>query len=298
MTGAGTQDRQSQERPGTSENGAIPGEKPGTTRSSPDLKGVEETLFIPLWARAVETRRQDGIIRDPYALRILQDLEYDFSRFDKGWASQVGIAVRTWLFDREVSLYLDRHPRGTVVILGCGLDARSLRLDNGRARFIDLDLPDVIKLRNEHFPCIERHETLARSVLDLEWLDRVPAGEPPLFVAEGLFMYLPEADLKRLMTAMAERFPGATILIESLSRRRASLTHKHDVVSKLNATFVWGVDSGRELESWHPRIVFEKQWPYLDFAKHRWGWMRYVRHLRPARDAIKLMRLRFAERQP
>lgn len=270
--------------------------KPTPARPVPALGGVEETLYIPLWARAVETRREDGIIRDPYASRILQDLEFDFGRFDKGWASQIGIAVRTWLFDREVSLYLNEAPRGTVVTFGCGLDARSFRLDNGRARFIDLDLPNVIELRSLHFPDSERHSTLAYSVLNLEWFDRVPAEPAPLFVAEGLFMYLPEAELRRLLTAMAERFPGATILIESLSRRQATRTHKHDVVSTLNASFVWGIDSGRELERWHPSIIFENEWRYVAFGGRRWRWIRYVSALRPAGDAIKLMRLRFAGR--
>lgn len=263
-------------------------------RTVPGLGGVEETLLIPLWARAVETRRPDGIVRDPYAIRILQGLAYDFDRFAAGWKSQLGIAVRTCILDREVARYLDRRPNGIVVILGCGLDARSRRLDNGIARFVNLDLPDVSRLRSTFFPDTARHDEVASSVLDLTWLDRIPAGAPPLFVAEGLFMYLPEAELKRLISALAERFPGGEILIEALSRRMAARTDRHDVVSKTSAKFVWGIDDGRDMEAWHPGIRFEEEWSYFAFARHRWRWLALVGRFPAAKRAIRIMRLRFS----
>jgi O-methyltransferase involved in polyketide biosynthesis len=116
---------------------------------------------------------------------------------------------------------------------------------------------------------------------------------PPLFIAEGLFMYLPEDQLRRLMAALADRFPEGSMLIESLSVRRAGMTHRHDLISKLGAKFVWGIDSGRELESWHPRIVFVTEWSYLRFQTQRWRWLRYIRWLRIARQSIKISLLRF-----
>jgi O-methyltransferase involved in polyketide biosynthesis len=264
-----------------------------TERLNARLTGVAETLLIPLWARAMETARPDGVIRDPYAVRILRELEYDFSNFEDGWKSQLGIAIRTWILDREVAQYLARRPDGLVVILGCGLDARSRRLDNGRASWIDLDLPDVIAVRERLIPPVERRETIAVSVTDLGWLDKISTKVPPLFVAEGLFMYLPETELKALLRALAKRFPDAEILIEALSRKRAGMTRRHDLVSKLGASFVWGIDSGREMEAWDSAIEFLREWPYFDFQRRRWRWLRLLRWLPTARKAIKIMHLRF-----
>ena len=45
------------------------------------LSGVEETLLIPLWARAEETKRPDGLIRDDFAVRLVEQIDYDFSKF-------------------------------------------------------------------------------------------------------------------------------------------------------------------------------------------------------------------------
>ncbi len=260
------------------------------------LTGISQTLLVPLWARAVETGRADGIIRDPHAVRILQELAFDFGRFDRGWQSQLGMSVRTWLLDREVSLYLARHPAGTVVLLGCGLDARALRLDNGTARWIELDLPEVMTLRERLLPPSARRRSIAASVLDTAWLDAVPADPPPLFVAEGLSMYIPEADLRALLSQIAERFPGSTMLIEALSRRKAGMTTRHDLVAKLGARFVFGIDSGREFEAWHEAIAFEAEWSYLAFQPQRWRYLRWLRALPFARRAIKIIRLRFGVR--
>ena len=271
--------------------------EPGAATGIPSgLEGVAETLLLPLWARAEETRRPDGIIRDPMAVRILGQLDDDFQRFAKGWKSQTGIAIRTWLIDRAVSDYLDRHPDGAVVVLGCGLDARSIRLDNGLATWIDLDLPEVVALRQRLLPTLERRHAVGCSVLDRQWLDLVPVAASPLMIAEGLFMYLPEADLRPLMVDLATRFPGGEILIESLSLKSAGKTHRHDTVSKLNAKFVWGIDSGHEIEAWHPSIKLLAEWRYLDFHRRRWRWIRHLRWILSARPSIKLSHFRFDDR--
>ncbi len=43
-----------------------------------------------------------------------------------------------------------------VVNLGCGLDDTFSRVDNGQCRGYNLDMPDVIAVRNELLPAAER----------------------------------------------------------------------------------------------------------------------------------------------
>jgi O-methyltransferase involved in polyketide biosynthesis len=47
------------------------------------LSGIPETLLIPLWARAVETKQSSPIIKDIRAVEMVDRIEYDFSKFDK-----------------------------------------------------------------------------------------------------------------------------------------------------------------------------------------------------------------------
>ncbi|MFF3878542.1 hypothetical protein [Streptomyces sp. NPDC001978] len=63
------------------------------------LGTVQETLLIPLYARAVEHRKKDAILSDPRAEEVVASIDYDFARFD-GVQSLIGTVLRTALFDR------------------------------------------------------------------------------------------------------------------------------------------------------------------------------------------------------
>lgn len=62
---------------------------------------------------------------------------------------RVGIVLRTREFDRYARDFLTRHPVAVVVHIGCGLDCRFERVDNGTVAWYDLDLPEVIALRRK-----------------------------------------------------------------------------------------------------------------------------------------------------
>ena len=44
---------------------------------------VVETTLIPLYVRARESRRDDAILRDPMAERIISGIDYDFTKLNK-----------------------------------------------------------------------------------------------------------------------------------------------------------------------------------------------------------------------
>ena len=145
--------------------------------TQPALQGVSETLFIPVWARAMETRRPDSLIQDTYALRIMGDHAGLQEKYRGAWLSQIGIIARTRALDRVASQFLASCPHGTVISLGCGLDARSRRLDNGIARWVDVDLPEVIAHRRLYFEDGPRHSSLSGSALGHGWIEEIA---PPI----------------------------------------------------------------------------------------------------------------------
>src|SRR5688500_4885880 len=110
------------------------------------LEGAQETLLVPLYGRATMTRQGSDLIHDPKAIEMVEAIDYDFARFD-GSMSLIGSVLRTRIFDRWLTRWLDAHPTGTVVEIGAGLNTRFERVDNGTARWIELDLPEVVELR-------------------------------------------------------------------------------------------------------------------------------------------------------
>lgn len=75
---------------------------------------------------------------------------------------------RNLICDRMVRSFLTRYPEGTIVNIGCGLDTTFERVDNGKLRWYDLDLPDVIELRSKFVAQSERRKFIAASFLEKE----------------------------------------------------------------------------------------------------------------------------------
>lgn len=235
-----------------------------------DLTPVEETLLVPLWARAEEATRSDAVLRDPRAGGIRARLDYDFGPLASAQASQLGCCVRGRLMDSWLCGHLALHPGCTVVDLGCGLDGRFERADDGRTRWIDMDLPAVIDLRRRFFRDTGRRTMLAGSVLDEAWMDTVAeaaAAGPILFVTEGMLPYLQAEEVRTLLVRLADRFPGSTLLFDAMSPLVIRHQRHHDAMRHFEARFAWGLDDLADLEAWDPRIQLEETQRFHDLLR-------------------------------
>jgi O-methyltransferase involved in polyketide biosynthesis len=241
------------------------------------LSGITETLLIPLWARAVETRRPDAIVRDPKALAIYESLDYDFSKFEGAWMTQTGIAIRTKLLDEGTTAFICRHPKAIVINLGAGLSTRFSRLDNGTIRWYEVDLPEVIGLRRLFFRETKRYRFISGSVTEASTLERIATGrQPVLILAEGLFMYFPEEDVRSVFDKMSTRFPGAEILLEMLAPCALGMGKYDPCLSKIAGgclDFRWALEDCRAMESWNCGLHVLQEWNVLEQYRERWGWL-------------------------
>ena len=187
-----------------------------------DLGVVQETTLIPLWARAIENERSEPILRDAKAAKMVASIDYDFDKFAKGRATQIGCCLRASILDEWVREYLARYPDGTVVEIGAGLDTRFDRLDNGRVTWFELDLPDVVDLRRRFFEETDRRRFISESVLAPGWIGPVreaaeAAPAPVMFVAEGVLMYFEESQVRQLFRTIAAGFPGSAFAFDAMS---------------------------------------------------------------------------------
>jgi O-methyltransferase involved in polyketide biosynthesis len=120
------------------------------------------------------------------------------------------------MFDEWVKDFLSRHPEGTVVEIGAGLNSRFERLDNGTVHWFDLDLPDTVELRRKFFIDSGRRVTLAESIVDPGWMAAVRQSPGPYcFVAEGVFIFLTEPEVKAALAQIARNFPRASIAFDT-----------------------------------------------------------------------------------
>jgi O-methyltransferase involved in polyketide biosynthesis len=120
--------------------------------TKPDLSGVPATMLISLCIRAVESQRPDALIKDERAEALVRRLDPETLRKTLALtedSTRVVMIVKSRDFDRFTQDFLARHADAVVVHIGCGLDTRFDRVDNGRVEWYDLDLPEVIELRRK-----------------------------------------------------------------------------------------------------------------------------------------------------
>jgi O-methyltransferase involved in polyketide biosynthesis len=226
-------------------------------RGATALGAVPRTMLIPLWARAAETRKARPLVRDARALQICESIDYDFDTFRWAFGTQIGCVLRGMLYDRWVAEFLVQHPTGAVVELGAGLTTRYERLDNGRACWVDIDLPDAMALRSRHVIASSRRVLLSTSVLDGDWpaLVRRASPGPYYFVSEGMLMYLEPAAVRALLRRMADEFAGAELAFDSISPAVVKHQRLHDSMRHMmDAPFRWGVEDVHEIERWDRRL--------------------------------------------
>ncbi|MDR3538680.1 MAG: hypothetical protein P4L71_19450, partial [Acetobacteraceae bacterium] len=120
----------------------------------PDVWDVSETMLWALHNRASEAARPDGVLVDPDSIRIHKTIDYDFT--GHFGTPQGSLAVRAAEIDRVLRHWIERHPHGLVVSLGEGLETQVRRVDNGLIRWLSVDLPDAIRLRERFLAPTER----------------------------------------------------------------------------------------------------------------------------------------------
>jgi O-methyltransferase involved in polyketide biosynthesis len=199
-----------------------------------DLSGVPETLLWNLGRRAAAARA--GAFEDPMAIAVADRLAYDFGDTARGarWH-----AVRVSTFDAAVRRFLGAHPDGTVVALGEGLETQFWRLDNGRVRWLTVDLPATLDLRGRVLPDGARLASFAGSALDPGWLERLEPSEPVLVTAQGLLPYFRREEVHGLIAMLAGRLPGRSLVFDAVPVKMRELVEKAPARQRDQALELW-----------------------------------------------------------
>ena len=143
---------------------------------------VQETLILPLYSRKLCTELYPNLYRDETAVRLLDQIDYDFSEAEKNSRSlmqrfgALEVAMRQGDLAFEVRDYLKGHPNAAVVNLGCGLDNTGRTCDNGRCKIYNLDFPDVIALRQQLLPAGDREQNIPCDLKDAAWFGKIDAS--------------------------------------------------------------------------------------------------------------------------
>ena len=271
---------------------------------------IQETLVIPLYGRALCSRKFPHLFTDQTAAELLERIDYDFSAFERKSDSlmqtfgALEVAMRQSALAWEVRDYLNAHPKAAVVNLGCGLDQTGRSCDNGQCRIYNIDLPDVMAVRETLLPAGEREMNLAADLNDFSWFDAIdtPAEDGAVFFAAGVFYYFRTEQVRALCAAMAERFPGGRLVFDAAGPAAVKLMLKTWVkqagIRDVGAYFSVQ-DIAKELTAWSDRITVSSRGYMLGYQDLRGTGIRNIHRLlaRIADGPLKLRIVRMDFRE-
>ncbi|MDF2985448.1 MAG: hypothetical protein K0R50_958 [Eubacterium sp.] len=248
----------------------------------------EETLFIPLLVKAKEYCNKAPLVKDSKAFEISQKIRSDSKRFDGGSMAHVGILTRCQLLDKVVADFIQRNTEGIIINLGVGLDTRFDRFDNGKIKWFDLDLPEVINLRRIFFSENARVKYIGSSVTDLTWADEISVSKTDklLIIAEGLLMYLTQEQVINVFKYIHECFPAADFYFD--------VVHSYFTGKAISSQFIWGLDQARDIYGINNNLSLVEHWSIGDFNINRQGFLLRILNLLPAtRNRSQILHVTF-----
>lgn len=195
-----------------------------------EAKLVNPEIKRAVWARSMVAERYPKIYQDDESIKLAtklnvshKDLNAMYSEYDR--LVKMGRIVE---IDKRVKQFIMRYADGIIVNVGAELDTMFSRMDNGRIRWYNVDMPETMELRRRMLESKDREQNIGKSILDFTWLDSVKKnqGEAILFVCCDVTKYFTTKKLQAFLDAIWQRFPGAEVLFDvknSVGRKQANL---------------------------------------------------------------------------
>ena len=271
---------------------------------------VQETLVLPLYSRKLCSELYPNLYRDETAVRLIENIDYDFSEAEKNSRSlmqrfgALEVAMRQCDLAWEVREYLKAHPNAAVVNLGCGLDNTGRACDNGRCKIYNLDFPDVITVRNELLPAGEREQNIPCNLNDTAWFSGIDASDGAVFFASGVFYYFLTEQVKALVQAMASAFPGAVLVFDAANKTAVKMIAKTWLksakIQDVGAYFAVS-DAKSELSPWDSRLQVSSRGYMLGYNDLKdpsvSGFFRFLARVGDNGMKMQIVKIEFGDRQ-
>jgi O-methyltransferase involved in polyketide biosynthesis len=222
----------------------------------PTFTPLEDSLWLTLYARALDNRRPHPILADATADRIIRTADYDFGQLHVDTNLVLNVALRAKKLDQVASEFVARHPDAVGLDLGAGLDTRFERLaPPATVDWYDVDFPAVAAARKRLIPEHPNAHLIGADVRDPGWLDAVPSGRPAVIVADGMMAFLTQDELESLWNRLISHFPSGEIVFNSYTRFAIWIAqHARGTKSVADLVKFPGMDDARAPEAWNPKL--------------------------------------------
>lgn len=210
------------------------------------MNETNQTLYIPLYGKALVSKK-GLILHDPKAEELWQKKQFPLKGKAKSRWLAYYMGMRAWVMDRWTEEKLQAEPNAIVLHLGCGLDARCLRVQRGDSQWYDVDMPAVAELRRSCFEESDSYHIIGTDVLSKDW--QLPKADSAIVVMEGLSMYLPLNELKQLLQRLEEHYPRLHLLMDVYTEFGVRASAWKNPIQEVGASVCTGIDDPLLMET-------------------------------------------------
>lgn len=183
------------------------------------MKPTSKTAIFCCGARMIDAESIKPVCGDHFAKVFMDNEALEvFNNFKEFKNAIISNTTRHRLIDDLVKRELDNNPDTTIILIGSGFDTRAYRLNNGK--WVEFDDPELIKYKNACLPISKCNNSLKRIPYDyendslLEKLGEFGTKKQVMIIIEGVFIYLEEDVIIKLIETLQEIFPNHMLLCD------------------------------------------------------------------------------------
>lgn len=271
-----------------------------------ELTPVEQTAFLTMYARALDSRWDRPILGDTLADDAVGKIDYDFAGLGVQTSVVCQTALRAKMLDDRVRAFVKSHPDAVVVDLGAGLDSGVYRVaPPPSVDWYSVDLPGITALREEVLPALAQSHSVPVSLADPQWPDTIPADRPTMLIADGLFAFLTEQAITGIFRRITDHFGSGELAFNDYGRigwisRIAIKLYPQKMFKDVGSQWGYaGFKDAHHPETWNPRMTLVEEAslahePEVDLFP---GWIRVATKLSGKSKAgarkARILRYRF-----
>ena len=252
------------------------------------LTPVEQTAFLTVYARALESRWRRPILGDRLADEVVGRIDYDFAGLGVQASVVCQTALRAKMLDDRVRDFVHKHHDAVVVDLGAGLDSGFYRVDPPRSvDWYSVDLPGILALRDEALPTNPHSHSVPVSLAEKHWPETIPGDRPTMLIADGLFAFLPEPVIVGIFRRITDHFSTGEFAFNDYGRigwvsKLAIKLYPQKMFKDVGSQWGYaGFKDAHHPETWNPRmrLVAEASLAYEPEVDLFPGWIRVATKL-------------------
>lgn len=260
------------------------------------INDVSETALITLRSRVIETEKKNPILEDHVGQECLNRIKPLLSSeilnrvMNRKLSNTLTrhIALRSRKYDEYARTFIKENPDGMVISLGSGFDTRYWRVTKESWKYVEIDLPEIITLKKKVLNDIINYKMIGNSVLDDSWIKQIATMQKDhlLFLAEGLFMYLPKSEVIKIFKRLSETFSKSQIVFEIVNERytkgiwkkTVEMKMKRSLGTRAGSSYNCGLKKATDIEAYGKNIKVIEEWSYFEDIDLKPRILRLFRH--------------------